>query len=84
MHINGKDGLTENYLTDNNYKFTAASSDTATESVDGGGVRVVISGQPPTTQWDEKVFRILDENGYSHVRWVRIHIWQTCWKLVFY
>ena len=49
-------------IDDNHYKFTAGSSDTATESVDGGGVRVVISGHPPTTQWDEQVFSAV--NGF--------------------
>ena len=49
-------------LDDNHYTFTAGGSDTATETVDGGGVRVTISGHPPTTQWDEQVFSSV--NGF--------------------
>ena len=59
-NLNGTRTIT--VIDDNHYKFTAGSSDTATESVDGGGVRVVISGHPPTTQWDEQVFSSV--NGF--------------------
>tara|TARA_B100000575_G_scaffold41709_2_gene29311 strand:+ start:2017 stop:4479 length:2463 start_codon:yes stop_codon:yes gene_type:complete len=59
-NLNGTRTIT--IIDDNHYKFTAGSSDTATESVDGGGVRVVISGHPPTTQWDEQVFSAV--NGF--------------------
>ena len=59
-NLNGTRTIT--VIDDNHYKFTAGSSDTATESVDGGGVRVVISGHPPTTQWDEQVFSAV--NGF--------------------
>lgn len=53
-NLNGTFTIT--VIDNNHYEFTAASSDTATESVDGGGVRVTISGHPPTRQWDEQVF----------------------------
>lgn len=59
-NLNGTRTIT--VIDDNHYKFTAGASDTATESVDGGGVRVVISGHPPTTQWDEQVFSSV--NGF--------------------
>ena len=59
-NLNGTRTIT--VIDDNHYKFTAGASDTATESVDGGGVRVVISGHPPTTQWDEQVFSAV--NGF--------------------
>jgi len=59
-NLNGTFSIT--VVDDNHYEFTAAASDTATESVDGGGVRVVISGHPPTTQWDEQVFSSV--NGF--------------------
>ena len=59
-NLNGTFTIT--VVDDNHYEFTAAASDTATESVDGGGVRVVISGHPPTTQWDEQVFSSV--NGF--------------------
>mgnify|MGYP003133952614 FL=1 len=47
---------------DNHFTYTAGSSDTATESVDGGGVNVFIAGHPPTRSWDEQV--ICDINGF--------------------
>tara|TARA_R100000995_G_C3484290_1_gene126208 strand:+ start:993 stop:3449 length:2457 start_codon:yes stop_codon:yes gene_type:complete len=47
---------------DNHFTYTAGSSDTATESVDGGGVNVFVSGHPPTRSWDEQV--ICDVNGF--------------------
>jgi len=59
-NLNGTFSIT--VVDDNHYEFTAAASDTATESVDGGGVRVIISGHPPTTQWDEQVFSSV--NGF--------------------
>ncbi len=59
-NINGTRTIT--VIDDNHYKFTAGSSDTANESVDGGGVRVTIAGHPPTTQWDEQVFSAV--NGF--------------------
>ena len=59
-NMNGTRTIT--VIDDNHYEFTAASSDTATESVDGGGVRVTISGHPPTTVWDEQVFSAV--NGF--------------------
>jgi hypothetical protein len=59
-NLNGTFSIT--VVDDNHYEFTAAAGDTATESVDGGGVRVVISGHPPTTQWDEQVFSSV--NGF--------------------
>lgn len=59
-NLNGTFTIT--VIDDNHYEFTAAASDTATESVDGGGVRVIISGHPPTTQWDEQVFSSV--NGF--------------------
>lgn len=59
-NMNGTRTIT--VVDDNHYEFTAGSSDTATESVDGGGVRVTISGHPPTTVWDEQVFSAV--NGF--------------------
>ena len=59
-NLNGTFNIT--VIDDNHYEFTAAASDTANESVDGGGVRVIISGHPPTTQWDEQVFSSV--NGF--------------------
>lgn len=59
-NMNGTRTIT--VIDDNHYEFTAGSSDTATESVDGGGVRVTIAGHPPTTQWDEQVFSSV--NGF--------------------
>ena len=53
-NLNGTFTIT--VIDNNHYEFTASSGDTATESVDGGGVRVTISGHPPTRQWDEQVF----------------------------
>ena len=47
---------------DNHFTYTAGSSDTATESLDGGGVNITVEGHPPTTQWDEQV--VCDVNGY--------------------
>ena len=49
---------------DNHFTYTAGSSDTANESVDGGGVRVLITGHPPTRNWDEQVFSSV--NGFPN------------------
>ena len=49
-------------IDDDHYQYTATSGDTATESVDGGGVRVSIVGHPATRNWDEQV--LSDVNGY--------------------
>ena len=59
-NINGAFSIT--VLDDDHWEFTAGGSDTALESVDGGGVRVVIVGHPPTRNWDEQVFSSV--NGY--------------------
>tara|TARA_R100000458_G_C8278093_1_gene253919 strand:- start:3019 stop:5499 length:2481 start_codon:yes stop_codon:yes gene_type:complete len=59
-NINGTFSIT--VVDDDHWQFTAGSSDTATESVDGGGVRVTISGHPPTRNWDEQVVSAV--NGY--------------------
>jgi len=59
-NLNGARTIT--VVDDNHYQFTAASGDTATESVDGGGVRVTVSGHPPTRNWDEQVFSAV--NGF--------------------
>ena len=59
-NINGAFSIT--VLDDDHWEFTAGGSDTAVESVDGGGVRVVIVGHPPTRNWDEQVFSSI--NGY--------------------
>ena len=59
-NINGTFSIT--VLDDDHWEFTAGASDTALESVDGGGVRVVIVGHPPTRNWDEQVFSSV--NGY--------------------
>ncbi len=59
-NINGTFSIT--VLDDDHWEFTAGGSDTALESVDGGGVRVVIVGHPPTRNWDEQVFSSV--NGY--------------------
>jgi len=49
---------------DNHFTYTAGSSNTANESVDGGGVRVLITGHPPTRNWDEQVFSSV--NGFPN------------------
>jgi len=59
-NLNGTFTIT--VVDDDHWQYTASSSDTATESVDGGGVRVIISGHPPTRNWDEQVFSAV--NGY--------------------
>ena len=59
-NLNGARTIT--VVDDNHYQFTTGSSDTATESVDGGGVRVTVSGHPPTRNWDEQVFSA--QNGF--------------------
>ncbi len=59
-NLNGDRTIT--VIDDNHYKFTTGGSDSATESVDGGGVRVTVSGHPPTRNWDEQVFSAV--NGF--------------------
>ena len=59
-NLNGARTIT--VVDDNHYQFTTGSSDAATESVDGGGVRVTVSGHPPTRNWDEQVVSAV--NGY--------------------
>ena len=59
-NLNGTHSIT--VTDDNHFTFTAGSSDTATESVDGGGVNVKLSGHPPTHNWDEQV--ISSVNGF--------------------
>lgn len=59
-HLNGTFTIT--VTDDNHFQFTAASSDVAYNSVDGGGVNVKISGHPPTKNWDEQI--IGGVNGY--------------------
>ena len=59
-NLNGTRTIT--VVDDNHYQFTAGGGDTATESVDGGGVRVTVSGHPPTRNWDEQVFSA--QNGF--------------------
>jgi len=59
-NLNGARTIT--VVDDDHYQFTTGSSDAATESVDGGGVRVTVSGHPPTRNWDEQVLN--DINGY--------------------
>ena len=49
-------------VDDNHYEITAGGSDTASESVDGGGVRVVVKTHAPTRDWQEQV--LSDVNGY--------------------
>ncbi|BAQ87615.1 protein of unknown function [uncultured Mediterranean phage uvMED] len=59
-NLNGTFTIT--VVDDNHYTYTAGSSDTATESVDGGGVRVVIKTHAPTRDWQEQV--ISTANGF--------------------
>tara|TARA_R110002074_G_scaffold160414_1_gene317888 strand:+ start:4121 stop:6568 length:2448 start_codon:yes stop_codon:yes gene_type:complete len=59
-NLNGTHSIT--VTDDNHFTFTAGSSDTATESVDGGGVNVKLAGHPPTKNWDEQV--ISSVNGF--------------------
>ena len=59
-NLNGTFTITT--IDDDRFKFTAGSSDTALESVDGGGARVKIVGHPPTRKWDEQLYS--DTNGY--------------------
>ena len=49
-------------VDDNHYEITAGGSDTASESIDGGGVRVVVKTHAPTRDWQEQV--LSDVNGY--------------------
>lgn len=59
-NLNGTFTIT--VVDDNHYQYTAGASDTALESVDGGGVRVIIKTHAPTRDWQEQVFS--DINGY--------------------
>lgn len=59
-NLNGTHSIT--VTDDNHFTFTAGASDTATESVDGGGVNVKLSGHPPTHNWDEQVLSSV--NGF--------------------
>lgn len=59
-NLNGTHSIT--VTDDNHFTFTAGASDTATESVDGGGVNVKLAGHPPTKNWDEQV--ISSVNGF--------------------
>ena len=59
-NLNGTFTIT--VVDDNRFTYTAGASDTATESVDGGGASVKVSGHPPTRQWDEQLYS--DVNGY--------------------
>ena len=59
-NLNGARTIT--VIDDNHYQFATGSGDAATESVDGGGVRVTVSGHPPTRNWDEQVLSAV--NGY--------------------
>ncbi len=59
-NINGTRTIT--VVDDNHYTYTAGSGDTATESVDGGGVRVIIKTHAPTRDWQEQV--LSTPNGF--------------------
>tara|TARA_R100001463_G_scaffold106357_1_gene160991 strand:+ start:737 stop:3208 length:2472 start_codon:yes stop_codon:yes gene_type:complete len=59
-NLNGAKTIT--VVDDDHYQFTTDGSDAATESVDGGGVRVTVSGHPPTRNWDEQVLSAV--NGF--------------------
>lgn len=59
-NLNGTRTIT--VVDDNHYTFTAGSSDTASESVDGGGVRVSVKHHAPTRRWQEQVISAV--NGY--------------------
>lgn len=49
---------------DNHFTYVASAGDTGSETVDGGGVRVLIAGHPPTRNWDEQVFSSV--NGFPN------------------
>jgi len=59
-NINGTFSIT--VIDDDRFSYTAGSSDTATESVDGGGANVKIVGHPPTRKWDEQLYS--EVNGF--------------------
>jgi len=59
-NLNGTFSIT--VVDDNRFTYTAGSSDTATESVDGGGASVKIVGHPPTRKWDEQLYS--EPNGF--------------------
>jgi hypothetical protein len=49
-------------VDDNHYEITAKNGDTASESIDGGGVRVVVKTHAPTRDWQEQV--VSSVNGF--------------------
>tara|TARA_R100000951_G_scaffold115184_2_gene122453 strand:+ start:2602 stop:5061 length:2460 start_codon:yes stop_codon:yes gene_type:complete len=59
-NLNGTFTIT--VVDDNRFTYTAGSSDTAEESVDGGGASVKIVGHPPTRNWDEQLYS--EPNGF--------------------
>lgn len=59
-NLNGTFTIT--VIDDDRFSFTAGASDTATESVDGGGASVKIVGHPPTRNWDEQLYS--EVNGF--------------------
>jgi len=59
-NLNGTFTIT--VVDDNRFTYTAGSSDTAEESVDGGGASVKIVGHPPTRKWDEQLYS--EPNGF--------------------
>jgi len=63
-HANINITATITVLDDDRYTYTAANSDTAEDSADGGGTNVRIIGHPPTKQWDEEVYNTI--NGFPH------------------
>ena len=59
-NLNGTFTIT--VVDDNRFTYTAGASDTAEESVDGGGASVKIVGHPPTRNWDEQLYS--EPNGF--------------------
>ncbi len=59
-NLNGTFTIT--VVDDDRFTYTAGASDTATESVDGGGASVKIVGHPPTRRWDEQLYS--EPNGF--------------------
>lgn len=55
-NINGARTIT--YIDDDHYEFTAASSDVADESGDGGGPRIKITTTAATRTWDEQAWSV--------------------------
>ncbi len=58
--LNGAKTIT--VIDDDHYEYTAGGITNATESVDGGGARVVIQSHAPTRDWKEQV--ISDVHGF--------------------